>query len=140
MSAPPDPERRATEDLLAGFDRPGRSPRAPAVRSALDFHAAAGPAGDTVLVTRRQPRALWPWLAVAFVASAVIGVVAFVAATKPEDAPVVDREKHAVTTPIEPVVPASVVTIAVSASAVPSTRAPAATTKPEHRGDFVREL
>lgn len=146
MSAPHDKERRATEDLLAGFDRPGRSPRAPAVRGAIDFHSQAAPPGtETVLVTRRQPRALWPWLAVAFVLSAVIGVVGFVAAMKPSDGPAgLDREKHAVTTPIEPVVPASVTVLAAPASATPASspppRAPASTRKPEHRDDFAREL
>lgn len=159
-------ERQATEELLAGFDRPGRSPRAPAVRAGLDFNAAAAAAaaassnvasGDTVLVTRRRQRALWPWLVLAFLVSTVLGIVLFTWATRPRPGaePVAESATPAIesapaaavesTTPVAPAsTPASTATTSAS-SPTPTNRRtplppPPGTSKPEHRRDFVPSL
>ncbi|MFO0741788.1 MAG: hypothetical protein U0270_38180 [Labilithrix sp.] len=161
-------ERQATEELLAGFDRPGRSPRAPAVRAGLDFNATAAAAassnvasGDTVLVTRRRQRALWPWLVLAFLVSTVLGVVLLTWATRPRPGaePIAQSATPAVepapaaavesTTPLAPApAPATAVAPIATTSAsspAPSNRRtppppPPGTSKPEHRRDFVPSL
>lgn len=151
-------ERQATEDLLAGFDRPGRSPRAPAVR-AVELQAAAPlVAGETVLVTRKRPAMLWPWLIAAFVASVGIGLIVFVIilrgrADVAPSAPAVSVSASPRPSPPEPASAAVEPTLAApppSASVALSVRRPAAAPppsppppppkKPEHRGDFVPNL
>lgn len=88
-------ELKQTEDLLAGFDRPGRTPRPPAVRpDFVDFHlkrlsdpnarpASAGGAktpdpkrgSSTVLIRRKQRFPSWGWWAALFVTMPVGGVL-----------------------------------------------------------------
>lgn len=158
-------EQRATEELLAGFDRPGRSPRAPVMKR--DFVAFHGPTSDplrareTVLVTRSR-RPIWlPWALVAFVASAVFGIVAGVAQLKAKPkhvgapssppsalvsvaaSPSMSVEAVATVAPAAPptTIAATAVAPAVSSSA-PRAAAPSASakTREEPRVDFVRNL
>jgi hypothetical protein len=52
---------KETEDLLAGFDRPGRTPRTPAVRDFVDFHLKKGSdpfAGNKDAAARGAPVAV----------------------------------------------------------------------------------
>lgn len=146
-------ERQATEDLLAGFDRPGRSPRAPAVRAQVDFQAAAPlVAAETVLVTRKRG-SQWPWLVLCFVASAVIGVGVLVFVLRrsaPAPGPVAAPAASEVAAPstIASIAPEPVVAAPAAPSASTSVRRPTspAAKKPEppkheqHRDDFIKDL
>lgn len=112
LEAAQDQEKKETEDLLAGFDRPGRGPKKPAEeRDFVEYftkkksdprmptptpgavRASAQPTRpkqaeiSTVVVPREKKSGLGTWLAAGAIMIALGGVVAFVA-TKDESKPV----------------------------------------------------
>lgn len=157
-------EKKATEDLLAGFDRPGRSPRAPRVQNKfVDFAPPVDSrrVNETALVTRAR-RAHWlPWLALGLVLlMTVIGIASIAlpvaeptakpAPSAPAIAPVTAEVPPPVVVPPPPVtaeVPPLVVvpsppppSIPVPSAARSSAPRPPAPPREDPRVDFVRNL
>lgn len=93
-------ERKETEDLLAGFDKPGRSPRRNPSGDFVDYYArkkegrpvgtpstpshevrpVGRPDASTVIIPRKKPMPWWmPYAAVTAIMMTLVGAIAYIA-------------------------------------------------------------
>jgi hypothetical protein len=145
-------DRKETDDLLAGFDKPGRSPRrvpsgdfvdyygrkkAPATASPPEVRLPMGrPDASTVIIPRKKTTAWWlPYAGVTAIMMTLVGAIAYVATAdappKPAPPPVTSASSSlpvATTTmmidipPPEPVTTTPVVMSAETPSQIPAPR------------------
>ena len=153
-------ERKETENLLDGFDRPPRSPRRSAGESEdfVAYHDRSEPRSARIVV--REPSLVVPkneipaamkWIALVVLAISIAGTAAWVLTPSPTKVaePVTASAPPPPWIPPPPPVPAveEAPAIAVTAPVKPAARkepkppaTSAAATKPAARSDFVRDL